>query len=38
MVVIKDKKKKDDNIKAMLGEWNDSNSSSNHYMDMWPRL
>lgn len=35
MVVIKGKKKKiDDNIKAVLGEWNDANSSSNHYMDM----
>lgn len=33
MVVLKGKKKIDDNIKAVLGEWNDANSSSNHYMD-----
>lgn len=32
MVVIKGKKKIDDNIKAVLGEWNDANSSSIHYM------
>lgn len=35
MVVIKGKKKKiDDNIKVVLGEWNDVNSLLNYYMDM----